>query len=211
MDGSELTPMGFTNNVVDGQIILAAWGNEIRDRTVQVFATVAERDSQWATAPNGAMCVTVDTNTLWQRAGGIWVRGPLNTAWGVLSALTSPATDQTVTTGEIQLLSSTLNATLTISALRYTRMGTSFPINAAGAGIVYVRGYVQGTMRYLWALPVQTGWQVPNLISPPLTNPAGSLQFQWTAQVNSGPNITIGAGTFQPGRSWVEDCGPSPT
>jgi hypothetical protein len=64
--------MGFTNNVVDGQIILASWGNEIRDRTMQVFATVAERDSQWPSPPNGAHCVTLDTGTVWLRRAGVW-------------------------------------------------------------------------------------------------------------------------------------------
>ena len=67
--------MGFTANVVDGNPILAAWGNEIRDRTLQVFATVAERDQQWpaASAPAGAHCVTVDTMTRWQIKSGAWV------------------------------------------------------------------------------------------------------------------------------------------
>lgn len=75
--------MGFTPNVVDGNIILASWGNEIRDRSCQVFATVAERDSQWAAPPNGAICVTLDTNTLWRRAAGVWAaQSPLQARWG---------------------------------------------------------------------------------------------------------------------------------
>lgn len=65
--------MGFTANVVDGNIILAAWGNEVRDRTLQVFATEAERDAQWAAPPNGAHCVTADTYVIWVREGSAWV------------------------------------------------------------------------------------------------------------------------------------------
>jgi hypothetical protein len=65
--------MGFTPNVVDGNIILASWGNDgIRDRTLQVFATAAERDQQWPAAPNGAICVTLDTGQHWRHLGGAW-------------------------------------------------------------------------------------------------------------------------------------------
>ena len=64
--------MAKTVDVAPGQKVASTWGNEIRDRTVQLFATVAERDaSGWAPA-NGAMCVTQDTGTLWQRIAGAW-------------------------------------------------------------------------------------------------------------------------------------------
>lgn len=75
--------MAFTPNVVDGNIILASWGNEVRDRSCQVFATAAERNSQWAAPPNGAICVTLDTNTLWRRVAGAWAaQSPLQSLWG---------------------------------------------------------------------------------------------------------------------------------
>ena len=70
--------MALTPNVVDGQIILASWGNAIRDRTIQRFATPAERDALWpaATAGAGAYCVTVDTLTVWVSSGTVWRRPP---------------------------------------------------------------------------------------------------------------------------------------
>lgn len=64
--------MSKTLDVVAGNIIDDAWGNEIRDRTLQVFATAAERDSQWATAPDGSTCITVDTYARWIRRAGAW-------------------------------------------------------------------------------------------------------------------------------------------
>lgn len=64
--------MAFTPNVVDGNIILAAWGNEIRDRTRQIFATAAELNAQWPGAPNGSMAVTLDTYTVWMRRAATW-------------------------------------------------------------------------------------------------------------------------------------------
>lgn len=75
--------MAFTPNVVDGNIILASWGNEIRDRTRQVFATPAERDAQWAAPPNGATCVTLDKFDIWDRIAGVWKARP---RFGLVSA-----------------------------------------------------------------------------------------------------------------------------
>jgi hypothetical protein len=57
--------MALTPDVTAGTIIQSAWGNQIRDRTVQVFATVAERNALWPAPPRGAMCITVDTLALW--------------------------------------------------------------------------------------------------------------------------------------------------
>lgn len=66
--------MALTANVVAGTKILSAWGNEIRDRTLQVFANIAERDSQWPTAPNGSRCITLDTYYMYLRQAGAWVQ-----------------------------------------------------------------------------------------------------------------------------------------
>ena len=63
--------MALTPDVAPDGPISTTWGNTIRNRTVQVFANNAERDS-WATPPNGALCVTIDTWTLWFRRTGAW-------------------------------------------------------------------------------------------------------------------------------------------
>ena len=68
--------MAKTVDVAQGQQIASPWGNEIRDRTCQVFASAAERDAQWPTAPNGALCVTLDTNVLYRRIAGVWRAAP---------------------------------------------------------------------------------------------------------------------------------------
>lgn len=64
--------MAFTANVVDGQIILASWGNEIRDRAVMVFSSAAERTSQWPTPPVGALSWRNDILALEEYSGGAW-------------------------------------------------------------------------------------------------------------------------------------------
>jgi hypothetical protein len=65
--------MGLTPNVVDGNIILAAWGNETRDRARQVFANRAAMDTEWPDAPDGATAYTTDHALTWERNAGAWV------------------------------------------------------------------------------------------------------------------------------------------
>src|SRR5262245_38553031 len=63
-----------TADVITGQEILAQWGNTIRDRSVQVFASVGARDSQYPPPHDGALCYTQAENTYWQGKGGAWVQ-----------------------------------------------------------------------------------------------------------------------------------------
>ena len=65
--------MSLTPNVVANTPILSTWGNEVRDRSVQVFATAAERASQWPTPPKGATSWLNDTNTVHVYNGTAWV------------------------------------------------------------------------------------------------------------------------------------------
>lgn len=68
--------MGLLANVVAKQKISSAWGNAIRDRTVQQFSNMSDLQSNWASAPVGALAVTTDNYRIWQKqgpAGSDWV------------------------------------------------------------------------------------------------------------------------------------------
>jgi hypothetical protein len=65
--------MALTPDVAAGEIIQSAWGNEIRDRTIQVFANQADLTATWPDAPDGANAWIVDERTLMRRIGGAWV------------------------------------------------------------------------------------------------------------------------------------------
>ena len=56
-----------------GDTILSSWGNATYDQTVQTYSSTADRDAQWPTPKDGAVCVTLDTNTVWIRQSGLWV------------------------------------------------------------------------------------------------------------------------------------------
>jgi hypothetical protein len=60
-----------------GDTVASTWGNTTFDQTMEVFDTVAARDSQWTTPHDGALAYTLDTQTAWVRRSG---------AWGALSA-----------------------------------------------------------------------------------------------------------------------------
>src|SRR5262245_2986386 len=68
--------MPATPNVVANTTILSAWGNNIRDRTIQIFASVADRDSQnavWAAPLDGMTCYTIAEDKHWYGKAGVWV------------------------------------------------------------------------------------------------------------------------------------------
>ena len=88
--------MAKTVDVAAGQKVASTWGNEVRDRTRQVFASVAERDAQWSAPPNGATCVTLDTGTTWNRLAGAWV-GVLADRASMVVVTTDPAGEFVVT------------------------------------------------------------------------------------------------------------------
>lgn len=66
--------MGLTSDVHPGDVVASPWGNEIRNRSLQAFASTAERDAQWANPPNGALCVvlTGTDGVIYQRRAGSW-------------------------------------------------------------------------------------------------------------------------------------------
>lgn len=64
--------MGLTANVVAGAPVLSTWGNEIRDRTVQPFASAAERSAQWPTPPEGATSYLRDLDVFQVYDGTVW-------------------------------------------------------------------------------------------------------------------------------------------
>src|SRR5262245_21428185 len=76
--------MAKTPDVVSNTPITSAYGNHIRDRTVQVFASAAERDSQWPAPPDGATCYTVAEDLHYYGLGGAWVE------WQATGGVTGP-------------------------------------------------------------------------------------------------------------------------
>lgn len=63
------------SDVVSGETIEATWGNSIRDRTIQRYATTVERTNKNPTPTEGDLAYMEDTNVIEVYDGAAWV-GP---------------------------------------------------------------------------------------------------------------------------------------
>lgn len=119
-----------TADVVAGADILTTWGNEIRDRTAQVFASAAERDAQWPAPPDGAISYTADTGTLWLRRAG---------AWSAIAGQTALCRAKMHNAGTAQTLPGGANTPLLFDTLDYDDYGGLCNLSA-GSYLVAVAG-----------------------------------------------------------------------
>jgi hypothetical protein len=71
-----------------GDEIQSVWGNTTYDQTAQIYASAADRDSQWSAPHDGSICYLIDSQSPWIRRSGVWVALPL----GRLGSVTGPAT-----------------------------------------------------------------------------------------------------------------------
>jgi hypothetical protein len=69
--------MTLTPDVASGELIQSAWGNQIRDRTLQRFANFAALVAEWPDATDGAHAWLIDEASMVTRVGAIWkLAGP---------------------------------------------------------------------------------------------------------------------------------------
>ena len=61
-------------NVIGGEVITSEWGNDIRDRTVQRYATVAARTASIPTPTEGDLSYLQDSNLVYVYNGSAWVK-----------------------------------------------------------------------------------------------------------------------------------------
>jgi hypothetical protein len=65
---------GFHTWVPLEEVTSSTLNGLIQTQVVPQFTSTADRDSQWASPPAGAVCVTTDTGTIWQRGGATWFK-----------------------------------------------------------------------------------------------------------------------------------------
>lgn len=86
------------NPPTPGQPVASAWGNAVSVRVVQAYANKAQLDAVWNDAPEGAIAVTTDTFSLWQRRTGVWAK-PLALPLGLVLPQQAWDTAKDVTIG----------------------------------------------------------------------------------------------------------------
>jgi hypothetical protein len=69
-----VTPYAATGRLTvnPGDKVASTWGNTTFDQTMEVFASASQRDAQWPTPHDGAVCYTIDVQLPWVRRAGAW-------------------------------------------------------------------------------------------------------------------------------------------
>lgn len=174
-----------------GDPITSPWAQTISTQyVVHQFTSVADRDAKWPTAPNGALCVTLDTYIVWQRRAGAWEqfcpRGHWYAGGTTLSGGTSPA--------------DVPGASVTIAMLSGHRYRIDFYAvvqQNAQVGIVNVFA-ANGTNGQIGAAAgghVNTGWfaTFSGVVEDLPAGPSGSYTYKIRAQTSAG-TVTVQGG-----------------
>lgn len=124
--------MTRTPDVAPDQLIQSSWGNEIRNRSNQVFANYAEVKSGWTTPPEGATAVTLDDGRRYTRWSSRWY-------WqGIVLPGTPPGTVTTDANGIFNLVPTVAGVNLDVITGGILELGYAADMTA----------YAWGTSRY---------------------------------------------------------------
>ena len=203
--------MSKTADVSGGTTILTAWGNEVRDRTVQVFASTAERDAAYPIPNRGQCCYIYSGDIaegLYTFDGVAW-RPPWNTAWGWL-ARWNVVSDITNVTVLQDLTAYTLNWTAVLNRcylvqafLRLQASGTS----GQDAWIYLTDGANVQLQSLRYFKPSNLADQATVVISVIVLG-NGPTTVKVRAQVGTASSLNILGASNAPDISIVQDIGP---
>lgn len=183
----------------------------LQNQTVPTFTSVAQRDSVYTPAPppTGALCITLDTFTIWVWRGTAWARSsPGLMAEGVLTTLQTGI-------GAAIVDINNLIVTFTPQVGRLYRVsiqgGQVFNNNAATAAMtVYITdgaNNIIASQIYNGANGVVAQWPCA-FRTPKLTLPAGTpVTYKGRASMNVGTDMRIGASATAPFTIVAEDIG----
>jgi hypothetical protein len=190
-------------DVVSGGVIASAWGNQIRDRTIQQFSTLTDLTANWPGAPDGAMAVTLDTMTVYQKVTAGWV---LWVQTGVWTLYTPTDTNITVGNGSRSARFTQIGKTVhfrwalqfgSTTALPASSASIGLPVEVAAAGITQeaLATYLDnGSRTYIGRATMAAGGTSGVLIHTEsgTGNVGTTAPFTWT----NGDNIRV-SGTYE--------------
>lgn len=173
--------MALTADVVANTPILSTWGNETRNRALQVFATIAERTAQWPAPPTGAHSYIVANKSvyLYDGAAWVWMAGaPLGARLTIVGTVNVPnANPWVVAFNTVSFVNGATTATgaaagITVSETGIYLVTLNVIWNYNGADAlsrlsITVDGAIAGGAAGMWPGPgtVGTGLMVANQLS----------------------------------------------
>ena len=178
---------------VGEEVLATDFNTYLQNQCVPQFTGTTQRDSQWAAPPNGAVCVTTDTNTMWLRAAGVWI-----TAAAQPVAYAQVTANQAGITTIVDLTG--LSVTFTAAAgRRYRVSAQALVLSSATADLIV--GYIRdgaNTQVGRWCQLYQVGTAGTGLLaagSVYLTPSAGSYTVKLSLERNAGTGtVTMQAG-----------------
>lgn len=191
--------------VVGEEVLAPDFNNFIQTQVVAQFNTVAERDA-WASPPNGALCVTLDTDTLWHRRLGVWGK-PWRQPWGFIGRAVKTDAQNGIGTSITDVTG--LSVTFTAVAGRLYKVSMHMfvlPPSTTGNAITYLRDGANANLSRS-DVPPSAGSHagIDQFIT--ITPPAGAYTVK--ASANAGANTMNVNGVNGPATLLVEDIGPS--
>ena len=170
-------------DVVAGQPIESAWGNEIRDSIVHVIGTVAGLPTD---IDDGSVAYVADRSGLYLRAGGVWRGLPGGTLGYV--AMTA---DQTGITTEVDMSGLTLPLTLPAGRRLKLSLYASVAGLSSGAFVITIRIKEGATMLQTAHVTTPNNTQTALHATAIITPTAGAHTYKGTIQ------RTVGSSTVE--------------
>lgn len=183
---------GYQPNVVAGAPIASAWGNTIRDRTVMVFATAAERDAAIPAPSVGMACYVIGTGLgLLIYAGAVvgW-RRPWNTEWGIVATGTSILGNTAAAGTTVDANGMTVTFTPVPNRLYQCELQALVSVTIAGAApTVLITDAANNPLdAVMFASSTVTGhWPIQRRTNP-VVPPAGAVTWKMRIQAGAGSN-----------------------
>lgn len=202
-------PSGWQANVVAGAPILSAWGNTLRDRSVVVFDTAAQRDTQVPAPTPGMTCYILATGELLVYAGTAW-RKPWAMPWGVLQYAESLASAGPITgPGNIPGLSFNYQHVANRRLRLVSDVMLSGTVAAAEARSFITRDAVQLTYRAVYLAVAGRAYGV--VATAVFNSDAASHAYVAQMGISSGAGqVSTNAAAALPVFLQLEDIGPAP-
>ena len=185
--------------VAPGQTIVSTWGNTVFDQSVIAFNTPADRDAQWPTPADGAVCYILSNPGLWLRRGGTWKALPL----GYLASATGPATQTDY--GALTVVTSVSFPVIQNRRYRINASCVGNQITATGPSVFCRLADDQGQLLYLFNITnLATGSAAAGsaaMLYTPTTTKTATIQLYVSANAG-GLRLIANAGSI-----FAEDIG----
>jgi len=203
---------GTPADVANNDQLAVAWGNQVRDQTVQRFSSTGARDAALPSPPRGTFCVTTDTDTLWQACGSppLWTP-PWNVAWGRVPAGSANQTGGNFVIGTAGPYD-VPGMTVTITAVAGRRYRLSVAVNGqSGGGATQLYLILSDGSNAQLQIGTWSTWAAGQVFSmnpwveiPPSAAGSRTYKVRGNCTANS---VTLTPGATQPNTIMVEDIG----